>query len=86
MIGTLKTDDALIKRLEESAKKPITKEELTRQRISFVYGNLPDKSTITRARVAEKIKRNEGESGTNHSKVLSCVITRSLCNIIRMMK
>ncbi len=60
MIETLKTDDALIKRLEESAKKPITKEELMRQRVSFVYGNLPSDSTVTRDRVAEKIKRNEG--------------------------
>ncbi len=60
MIGTLKTDDALIKRMEDSAKKPITKEELERQRVSFVYGNLPNDSTITRDRVAKKIKSNEG--------------------------
>ena len=60
MIGILKTDDALIKRLKESAKKPITKEELTRQRVSFVYGNLPKGSTITRDRVAKRIKKNEG--------------------------
>ena len=60
MIGTLKTDDALIKRMEDSAKKPISKVELERQRVSFVYGNLPNDSTITRDRVAAKIKSNEG--------------------------
>ena len=60
MIGTRKTDGALIRRMRESAKKPITKEELERQRVSFVYGNLPDKSEITREKVAERIKRNEG--------------------------
>jgi len=60
MIGTLKTDDALIRRLEQSVKKQLTKEELEQQRISFVYGNLPNKSTITRDRVARKIKENEG--------------------------
>jgi hypothetical protein len=60
MIATLKTDPKLIKRLQESASEPITKEELARQRVSFVYGNLPNDSTITRDRVAEKIKSNEG--------------------------
>ena len=60
MIGNLKTDDRLIRRLEESARQPVTKEELAHQRISFVYGNLPKSSTVTRERVAEKIKMNEG--------------------------
>lgn len=60
MIATLKTDDALIKRMQESAKRPPTRDELERQRISYVYGNLPTKSTVTRDRVAQKIKMNEG--------------------------
>ena len=60
MIATLKTNARLIERLQESASKPVTKEELARQRVSFVYGNLPADSTITRERVAEKIKMNEG--------------------------
>lgn len=60
MIATLKTDPELIRLLEESASEPITKEELERQRVSFVYGNLPNNSDITRERVAEKIKSNEG--------------------------
>lgn len=61
MIATPKTDEDLIKRLQKSAQKPVTKKELGRQRISFVYGNLPNDSTITRDRVAEKIRMNEGE-------------------------
>jgi hypothetical protein len=60
MIAALKTDRALLKRLEASAKKPITKKELAEQRISFVFGNLPSDSPITRERVAKKIKNNEG--------------------------
>lgn len=60
MIGTLKTDEKLIKRLRKAASKPLTKEELARQRVSFVFGNLPSKSNITRDHVAEKIKKNEG--------------------------
>lgn len=60
MVATLKTDVDLLKRLKESAKKPITKEELEQQRISFVFGNLPSDSTITREKVAKKIRMNEG--------------------------
>jgi len=60
MIATPKTDEALLKRLQESAQKPVTKQELELQRVSFVYGNLPNNSTITREQVARKIKMNEG--------------------------
>lgn len=60
MIARLQTEKTLIKRLKESTKRPITKEELAEQRVSFVYGNLPGKSTITRERVAKRIKNNEG--------------------------
>lgn len=60
MIDTPKTDDVLIEQLRASAAKPVTKEELARQRVSFVYGNLPADSTITRAKVEERIKANEG--------------------------
>ena len=60
MTAKLKTDESLIKRLKESASRPITKKELAEQRVSFVYGNLPKDSTITRDRVAKKIKMNEG--------------------------
>ena len=50
----------LIERLKVSAKKPLTKKELTLQRVSYVYGNLPRASEITREQVAERIKKNEG--------------------------
>lgn len=60
MIASLKTDKALLERLEESAKKPMTRDELKRQRVSFVYGNLPNDSEITRDRVEKKLESNEG--------------------------
>ena len=60
VIAKLKTDAGVIRRLHKSASKPVTKDELARQRVSFVYGNLPNKSGITRDRVAERIKANEG--------------------------
>jgi len=60
MIEALKTDERLLAKLRRSAAKPATKEELVRQRVSYVYGNLPDDSTITREQVAERIGENEG--------------------------
>lgn len=60
MIEHLKTDPELIKRLRESAAKPVTKEQLERQRVSFVFGNLPRDSTITREEVERRIRSNEG--------------------------
>lgn len=60
MTNELKTDDKLLKRLSKAASEPVTKDEIAKQRVSFVYGNLPTNSTITRERVAKKIKMNEG--------------------------
>lgn len=60
MIAAFATDEQLLKRLHESAAKPVTKSELARQQISFVYGNLPSDSNITRDQVAQRLKMNEG--------------------------
>ena len=56
----LKTDEKLLARLTASTKQPVTKEELHLQRVSFVYGNLPKESTITRQQVEDAIARIEG--------------------------
>jgi hypothetical protein len=56
----LKTDQKLLDRLTESTKQPVTKEELHKQRVSFVYGNLPRESTVTRKQVEEALARIEG--------------------------
>jgi hypothetical protein len=39
----------------------LTKREVAAQRISWVYGNLPDDSTLTRDEVARIIEAHEGE-------------------------
>ena len=39
----------------------MTKNELLEQRISWVYGNLPSNSTITREEVANRIRARERE-------------------------
>lgn len=60
----LKTDEKLLARLTESTKHPVTKEELHRQRVSYVYGNLPKDSTITRKQVEDALARIEGDTAT----------------------
>ena len=56
----LKTDQKLLDRLSASARGGVTKEELHKQRVSYVYGNLPKESTATRKQVEEALARIEG--------------------------
>lgn len=56
-----KTDPSLLARLAVAAKHEMTAEEIRRQRVSFVYGNLPHNSPMTRQQVASAIARHEGE-------------------------
>lgn len=56
-----KTDESLLRRLDEAAKAGLTKAEVYQQRVSFVFGNLPNDSTLTRQQVAEELAKAEGE-------------------------
>ncbi len=58
----LKTDSALLARLQAAARHEVTKQELRRQRVSFIYGNLPNESQITKHQVEAAIARIEGET------------------------
>ena len=60
--SNVKTDKKLLDRLETAAKRVLTKDELYRQRVSFVYGNLPKESTITRHQVEAVLAKIEGET------------------------
>jgi len=63
MIPTdLKTDAELLHKLQMSAKLPLTKEEVRAQRISFVYGNMPQDSSVSRNEIVNIIARIEGEA------------------------
>ncbi len=53
-------EEALTKKLKESASKPMTKAEKREQRISWVYGNLPFRSKLSREDVARMIDEKEG--------------------------
>lgn len=58
----IKTDETLLRRLHDAARRVLTKNELHRQRVSFIYGNLPEQSTITRNQIEEALAKIEGES------------------------
>ena len=56
-----KPNKELERRLKKAASKPMTKEEIRRQRISFVYGNMPSRIGITRDQVAELLDKHDGQ-------------------------
>ena len=58
--GGGKTDETLLERLRESARRPLTKAEVVEQRISWVYGNLPRDGTLTRDEVARMVRAQDG--------------------------
>ena len=58
----IQSNEELLRRLHEAASRVLTKEELHRQRVSFIYGNLPPDSTITREQVEKAIARIEGDT------------------------
>lgn len=55
-----KVDEALEARMKKAAATPMTKEEVRRQRVSFVYGQLPVRNTLTREEVAKLLESREG--------------------------
>lgn len=55
-----KTDQQLLERLHDAAKRPVSSEELRKQRVSFVYGNMPADSSMTRHQVRVALERLEG--------------------------
>ena len=61
MQAQLKTYQALLDRLKVAASHKMTREEVSRQRLSFVYGNMPIDSVMTRQQVSDALERLEGE-------------------------
>ena len=54
-------DEEVITRLKRSAVRPLTREEKETQRVSWVYGNLPRRSRLSREEVVELLKAHDGE-------------------------
>lgn len=57
-----KTDQALIDALTEAAKRPLTTEEIRKQRVSFILGSLGNDSTITKEQVETVLNKLEGRA------------------------
>ena len=57
---TLKTDPALLSKLEHAAERKPTPSEMLEQRVSFVYGSLKDSSGVSRERVRQVILEQTG--------------------------
>ena len=60
MPNDLKTDAGLLEKLAEAAKRPMSKDELRAQKISFIVGSLSKDSTVTRQQIEEALRNAEG--------------------------
>lgn len=60
MPNDLKTDAGLLRRLAAASNPRLTREKLFRQRVSFIYGSLPQDSTITRQQIEQVLSADEG--------------------------
>jgi len=54
------TDDRLLELIEEARNHVMTPREKWQQRVSFVYGNMPFSSTVTREQVEAQITEEYG--------------------------
>lgn len=59
-MSDVRTRASLLEALRQAAERPMTAEEIARQRVSFVMGSLGDGSTLTRARVQEILAQQDG--------------------------
>jgi hypothetical protein len=57
---SLKTDERLLNSIKLAAQRALTPEELSEQRVSFVYGSLGPRSEMTKDGVRQEILRQGG--------------------------
>ena len=57
----LHTSKNLLDKLKRSASKPMTYEEIRKQKISYVMGSLKDGSSVTVSKVNEVLSRHDGK-------------------------
>jgi hypothetical protein len=58
----IKTEGNLLRRLSQASKFHTTRDQLRRQRVSFIFGALPKNSTITRQQIENVLDKVEGET------------------------
>ncbi|MEO7466737.1 MAG: hypothetical protein ABIV36_06980 [Sphingobium limneticum] len=63
MPNEIKTDSGLLQRLAAAAARGVSLEERRLQRVSFVYGNLPKGSAMSRQQVEQALGRMDKMEG-----------------------
>lgn len=58
----LKTNSALLEALKKAASKKPTAKEVSEQRVSFVFGSLDSKSSVTKEKIRQVIADQEGQA------------------------
>lgn len=61
-LGCPEADPELVERLRIAAAHKMTPDEIKAQRVSFVWGNLPDDNRLTKEEVAAILDRMDGAS------------------------
>lgn len=62
MPNDIKTDENLLRRLTAAGQGNVTREQLFKQRTSFIYGALPKDSSITKQQIERALHKVEGEA------------------------
>lgn len=63
MPTTITTDSGLLQRLSAAARRGATVEERRLQRVSFVYGNMPKGSAMTKNQVERALEDMDAKEG-----------------------
>ena len=53
----IRTDEKLLARLQEAAKRDKTPEEVERQRLSLIYSGLPKDSSLTKIQIRQLLNK-----------------------------
>jgi len=56
----LRTSEALLRKLQDAVRRKQTRQEIDRQRISFVYGSMSFSSDITKEEVESLVNQQAG--------------------------
>jgi hypothetical protein len=61
-MNNVQTDPKLLEALSAAAKRPITAEELRRQKVDYIVSSLSDDHTITADRVEQELQKLHGRA------------------------
>lgn len=54
---TIETDEGLLRRLNQAAKRKMTEEEIKEQRVSFIFAGMPKESSMSKVQIKETLSR-----------------------------